>query len=83
MYDDVVAVPSDVHCTEEIGTMKQQGVGQARYCPSGHLESCHRCSVVSPLHWNLHNNNISTVRPAARLEKLLSYHTAADFLSCI
>ena len=77
MYDDVVAVPSDIHRTEEIRTVKQQGMGQACYGSCGHFEGCHGCSVVSPLHGNLHSNSISTVRPAAELETLFSYQTAA------
>ena len=74
MYNNVVAIPSDVHCTEEIRAMKQQGMRQACYCPSGHLEGCHRCSVVSPLHWNLHAC-YSTLRGPT----LVSRHFADEF----
>ena len=74
MYDDVVAIASDVHRTEEIRAVKQQGMGQACYCPSGHLKSCHRCSVVSPLHWNLHNSQILAFCEASQESE--RYHCA-------
>ena len=55
MYDDVVAVPSDVHCTEELRAMKQQGVTEAAYRPICHLEDCHGGSVIPTLHRDLCN----------------------------
>ena len=54
--DDVIAVPSDVHCTEELRAMKQQGMTEAAYRPIGHLEDCHGGSVVPTLQRDLRNS---------------------------
>jgi len=53
MYDDVVAVPSDVHGRKEIRAMQQECMAQAGNGASCHLEGCHCCPVVPPLHWDL------------------------------
>lgn len=53
MYDDVVAVPGDIHGREEVGAVQQECMTQAGNGASCHLEGCHCCPVVPPLHWDL------------------------------
>lgn len=53
MYDDVVAVPSDIHGREEVGAVQQECMAQAGNGASCHFERGHCCPVVPPLHWDL------------------------------
>jgi len=69
MYDDVVAVPGDIHGREEVGAVQQEGMAQAGNGASCHLEGCHCCPVVPPLHWHLcrqaeHLRHVKLVRQA-------------------
>ena len=53
VYDNVVAVPSDIHGREEVRAVQQECMAQAGNGTSCHLEGCHCCPVVPPLHWHL------------------------------
>ena len=69
MYDDVVAVPGDIHGREEVGAVQQEGMAQAGNGASCHLEGCHCCPVIPPLHWHLcrqaeHLRHVKLVRQA-------------------